>query len=120
MLGQPEDAIRAPAETLFSDLASILGAPPITVVPETPDPALAVRPDMAILRGALIGHVELKAPGKGADPRRFGKGHDRDQWEKLKALPNLIYFDGEEIPLWRSGEVGARYPSARRPDQGWG
>lgn len=105
VLGQPEDAIRAPAETLLRDLAIALGAPAITVVPETPDPGLAVRPDMAILRGALIGHVELKAPGKGADPRRFGKGHDRDQWEKLKALPNLIYFDGEEISLWRSGEL---------------
>lgn len=105
VLGQPEDAIRAPAETLLRDLAISLGSPSITVVPETPYPTLAVRPDMAILRGALIGHVELKAPGKGADPRRFGKGHDRDQWEKLKALPNLIYFDGEEISLWRAGEL---------------
>ncbi|SNR70916.1 type ISP restriction/modification enzyme [Paracoccus sediminis] len=103
--GQPEDAIRSPAEALLRDLATTLGAGTITVVPETPDPNLAVRPDMAILRGALIGHVELKAPGKGADPRRFAKGHDRDQWEKLKALPNLIYFDGEEISLWRSGEL---------------
>lgn len=105
VLGQPEDAIRSPAEALLRNLAMHLGGGAITVVPETPDPALAVRPDMAILRGALIGHVELKAPGKGADPRRFGKGHDRDQWEKLKALPNLIYFDGEEISLWRSGEL---------------
>ena len=105
VLGQPEDAIRGPAEMLLQGLAAALGAPPITVVPETPDPALAVRPDMAILRDALIGHVELKAPGKGADPRRFGKGHDRDQWEKLKALPNLIYFDGQEISLWRSGAL---------------
>lgn len=105
VLGQPEDAIRSPAEAFLRDLAGILTGATITVVPETPDPSLAVRPDMAVLNGALIGHVELKAPGKGADPRRFGKGHDRDQWEKLKALPNLIYFDGEEISLWRSGEL---------------
>lgn len=105
VLGQPEDAIRSPAEVLLRDLAGILTGATITIVPETPDPSLAVRPDMAVLNGALIGHVELKAPGKGADPRRFGKGHDRDQWEKLKALPNLIYFDGEEISLWRSGEL---------------
>jgi hypothetical protein len=103
--GQPEDAIRGPAEALLQDLASALGSRPITVVPETPNPDLAVRPDMAILDRGLIGHVELKAPGKGADPRRFGKGHDRDQWEKLKALPNLIYFDGEEISLWHSGTL---------------
>lgn len=49
---------------LLQDRAVALGAPLITVVPETPDPALAVRPDMPILRGALIGLVELKAPGK--------------------------------------------------------
>ena len=103
--GQPEDAIRGPAEALLQDLTTSLGSRPITVVPETPNPDLAVRPDMAILDRGLIGHVELKAPGKGADPRRFGKGHDRDQWEKLKALPNLIYFDGEEISLWRSGTL---------------
>lgn len=53
--------------------------------------------------GNLVGHVELKAPQKGANPNGFGKGHDSDQWKKLKALPNLIYFDGCEMSLWRHG-----------------
>ena len=74
VLGQPEDAIRGPAETLFQDSAATLGVSGITIVPETPDPALAVRPDMAILRGALIGHVEFEAPGKGAEPRAAAHG----------------------------------------------
>jgi hypothetical protein len=55
----------------------------------------------------LVGFVEVKAPGKGADPRRY-KGHDKDQWEKLQSLPNLLYTDGNSFSLWQNGElVGA-------------
>ena len=46
------------------------------------------------MRNALIGFIEVKAPGKGADPRRFTDDHDKKQWQKLKSLPNLIYTDG--------------------------
>ena len=50
---------------------------------------LKTRPDYAItLRNALVGFIEIKAPGKGADPRKF-RGHDKEQWEKLQSLPNL-------------------------------
>ena len=68
-----------------------------------------VRPDFAVVRkGALIGFIEVKAPGKGADPTKFRDRHDRGQWEKLKALPNLIYTDGNAFSLWRDGKlVGA-------------
>jgi hypothetical protein len=48
--------------------------------------------------------VEVKAPGKGADPRRY-KGHDKEQWEKLQSLPNLIYTDGNSFSLWQEGEL---------------
>ncbi len=51
-----------------------------------------------------MGHVEVKAPGKGADPRRF-KGHDKEQWEKLQSLPNLLYTDGNSFSLWQNGEL---------------
>ena len=37
----------------------------------------------------LTGHVELKSPGTGARPEHF-KGHNKDQWQRFKALPNLI------------------------------
>ena len=53
---------------------------------------------------ALIGFIELKAPGKGADPRRF-KGHDKDQWGRLQSLPNLLYSDGNQFSLWQDGEL---------------
>ena len=59
-------------------------------------------------RNVLVGFIEIKAPGKGADPRRFRDRHDKEQWEKLQSLPNLLYTDGNEFSLWRSGEpVGA-------------
>jgi hypothetical protein len=51
----------------------------------------------------LCGYVELKAPRKGARPQKF-TGADKKQWEKFKAHPNLIYTDGNEWALYRSGE----------------
>ncbi|MBN2132980.1 MAG: N-6 DNA methylase [Sedimentisphaerales bacterium] len=68
---------------------------------------LKTQPDYAVtMRDTLVGFVELKAPGKGADPRRY-KGHDKQQWEKLQSLPNLIYSDGNEFSLWQEDELVA-------------
>jgi hypothetical protein len=49
------------------------------------------------VNNALVGFIEVKAPGKGADPRRFNEEHDKKQWSKLKTLPNLIYTDGNAV-----------------------
>lgn len=107
--GAPEDQLRNPLETLFHDLAEISGLPPnaIHLVGETTLKHLKTRPDFAVSRNnALIGFIELKAPGKGADPRKFEKGkHDAEQWEKLKSLPNLLYCDGDSFSLWRDGKL---------------
>ena len=66
------------------------------------DPTLA-----SLWAGCLAAVVELKPPGRGARADRF-RGHDREQWERFKALPNLIYTDGSEWGLYRNGErVGA-------------
>lgn len=62
------------------------------------------RPDIGVNSNRLLcGYVELKAPGKGARPQRF-TGADKRQWEKFKALPNLIYTDGNEWALFRDGK----------------
>lgn len=67
---------------------------------------LKTRPDYAItVHNALVGFVELKAPGKGADPRKFKDPHDKAQWDRLCALPNLIYTDGNAFSLWQNGEL---------------
>ncbi len=106
--GEPEDQLRAPLEALLADLAALAGFSPgvIVAVGESSLSDLKTRPDYAVTsKGALIGFLELKAPGKGADPRRFKDKHDRGQWEKLQSIPNLVYTDGNEFSLWRSGEI---------------
>jgi hypothetical protein len=106
--GAPEDQLRAPLETLIKELAGLTGLPPGAVVPvgESSLTDLKTRPDYAVtLNGALVGFIEVKAPGKGADPRRFQDQHDQEQWEKLRTLPNLIYTDGNAFSLWRSGAL---------------
>lgn len=104
--GQPEDQLRAPLETLVADLCGLIGpgADDVVLVGESALSELMTRPDYAVTRKkALVGHIEVKQPGKGADPRKFTDKHDKAQWEKLKALPNLVYTDGQAFSLWRDG-----------------
>lgn len=105
--GAPEDQLRAPLERLFRDLAALTGAvQDVTMVGETTLAAHAIRPDYAVTAGkALVGFVEVKAPGKGSNPRRFTDSHDRAQWARLQLLPNLIYTDGQSFTLWQEGEL---------------
>ncbi len=70
--GEPEDQLRAPLETLFGDLAELCGLKRkwLAAVGESSLSTLKTRPDYAItLRKVLVGYVEVKAPGKGADPQ---------------------------------------------------
>ena len=99
----PEDQLKSPIEALFKGIGSELKLS-VDIVTEVQAEELG-RPDVGVaVRGLLAGHVELKAPGKGADPNKF-KGNDRKQWEdRFKNLPNLIYTDGNEWALYRTGE----------------
>ena len=109
-LGAPEDQLRAPLEALLADIALILlfKAGDVVAVGEATLSALKTRPDYAVTAsGALVGFIEVKAPGKGADPRRFKDEHDRGQWAKLKSLPNLLYTDGNAFSVWRDGKLQA-------------
>ncbi len=109
--GEPEDQIRAPLEGLIADLADLcgIGRQHVVAIGESSIADLKTRPDYAVQqRGALVGFIEVKAPGKGADPRKFKERHDKDQWAKLKAIPNLIYTDGNEFSLWRDGELAGK------------
>lgn len=108
VVGSPENQLRAPFESLIADLAEIAGlsASAVTAVGESSLSDLKTRPDYAItVQNALVGFIELKAPGKGGDPRKFTDAHDKAQWERLRSLPNLIYTDGNEFSLWQSGEL---------------
>lgn len=105
--GNPEDQLRAPFEQLLADIAMLCSLPKAVVaVGESSLSDLKTRPDYAVtVHNALVGFVELKAPGKGADPRKFKDAHDRAQWEKLRSLPNLMYTDGNAFSLWRNGAL---------------
>ncbi len=56
------------------------------------------------MKGLLAGYLELKPPGTGARPEKF-KGHDRQQWQRFQALPNLLYTDGNEWALFQEQRV---------------
>ncbi len=108
--GAPEDQLRAPLEVFVKALAGIGGvSADVDLVGEATLSHLALRPDYAVTVGkALVGFIEVKAPGKGADPRKFADPHDKKQWSKLKALPNLLYTDGASYSLWRDGELAGK------------
>lgn len=100
--GEPEDQLRAPFEALIRDIGAVLGW---NLVPtgESWLTNRSGRPDYAISSdGLLVGYAELKAPGTGV---RFFKGHNKRQFERFSAIPNLLYTDGNEWALYRSGEL---------------
>ncbi len=99
----PEDQLKSPIAALLKGIGSALKLA-VEVVTEVQTDRLG-RPDMGVaVKGLLAGHVELKAPGKGANPEKL-KGNDREQWERFKNLPNLIYTDGNDWALYRSGHL---------------
>jgi len=103
----PEDQLKAPIETLLKSCGSLLNLD-VSVVTEVQERLLSGRPDVGVaVKSLLSGHIELKAPGKGADPNKL-KGADKQQWEKFKNLPNLIYTDGNDWTLYRTGEKVGR------------
>jgi hypothetical protein len=77
--GEPEDQLRGPFENLIQQLAELCGFKPgvVVTVGESSVSDLKTRPDYAVtVGGALVGFIELKAPGKGGDPRLFKSGHE--------------------------------------------
>ena len=100
---QPEDQLKAPVGELLRAFGQILGLE-VNWRTEVRADDIHGRPDIGITRGQLlIGHIELKRPGMGAQPEHF-TGANKTQWNRFKALPNLIYTDGAEWSLYRSGE----------------
>ena len=67
----PEDQLKAPLLTLLTGAAEALGLT-IDLLTEVQDRERSGRPDIGVVAQALLaGYVELKAPGKGADPGKF-------------------------------------------------
>jgi hypothetical protein len=99
----PEDQLKGPIAAVLGGIGAALKLP-VEVVTEVQTDRLG-RPDIGVaVKGLLAGHIELKAPKKGANPEKL-KGSDREQWERFKNLPNLIYTDGNDWALYRSGQL---------------
>ncbi|WP_199719072.1 type ISP restriction/modification enzyme, partial [Cryobacterium melibiosiphilum] len=63
-----------------------------------------MRPDYGVSVGKVMrGYIEVKAPGRKIDPDQM-TGHDLEQWERQRDLPNLIYTNGTRWRLYRDGE----------------
>ena len=104
ILGEPEDQLRGPFETFMVEVGRAISRD-VVCTGETPLPGRLGRPDYAVLLNQLLaGYVELKAPGVGATAYRF-KGHDRDQFKRFSAIPNILYTDGNEWALYRDGQL---------------
>ena len=104
---QPEDQLKAPVGDLLEAIGRTTGRD-VAHRTEVRLDDINGRPDIGVIVDQLLtGHVELKRPGLGARPERF-KDANRNQWERFKALPNLIYTDGSEWSLYRSGELKNR------------
>ena len=101
--GEPEEQLRGPFDRFLSDMASFLGWN-VVCTGETRLPDRLGRPDYAVhSNGLLVGYVEIKAPGTGADASRF-RGRNRQQFQRFSAIPNLLYTDGNQWALYRGGE----------------
>ena len=108
-----EDQLKSPVAKLLEDVGNRYGLM-VKTRTETYISERKVRPDIAVYVGGLIcGYIELKAPGLGADAPKLRGDHNKKQWQKLKSLPNLIYTDGREWALYRSGSRPAEQPLVR-------
>jgi len=104
--GEPEEQLRNPFETFVREAGDILTGLKGHVVckGETLLPGRLGKPDFAVESAKLLaGYVELKAPGVGANTARF-TGHNARQAKRFAAIPNLLYCDGNQWGLYRSGK----------------
>ena len=101
--GQPEAQLKSPVERLFTAYGKLTGHG--IVLKDESAVGRIGRPDYAVESdGLLIGYIELKEPGKGANTARY-KGHDADQWSRFRDLPNILYTSANEWALYRDGEL---------------
>src|ERR1700733_8569187 len=103
--GNPEDQLRGPLEILIEQVGQQYG---LDAVPygEVSLKELRARPDYAVDIGrSRVGYIELKRPGRGIPPDWRPDKRESEQWEKLCALPNVIYSDGYSWGVFSYGKL---------------
>ena len=102
-IGQPEDQLRGPFEQLINKASTALWMN-VVCTGEAPLPDQLGRPDYAVHKSDLLtGYVEIKSPGTGANTNSY-KGHNQHQWKRFSSIPNILYTDGNQWAIYRSGE----------------
>lgn len=102
--GDPEASIRPPLQNLLETVGSHDSMDGVLWHSETPLRDVGVRPDYAVeVHGDIVGYIEVKRPGHPVDPEKF-TGRNKKQWERLRDLPNVLYTNGTEWRLFRTGE----------------
>ena len=102
--GEPEDAIRAPLESLLTTVGSRLGLK-VVAHGEAALKELGARPDYAIrVNGAVTGYIEVKKPRLSINNSDF-RGVNLTQWRRLRDLPNLMYTNGCDWRLYQEGSL---------------
>lgn len=103
--GEGEARLGGPLERLIASVGNLIG---VSTVPygQVSLKSIRARPDYAVdVANVRVGYIELKSPDRKALPPDWHPSrHDRDQWEKLRLLPNLIYTNGAQ---WRLFHYGA-------------
>lgn len=108
---QAEDQLKGPTQRLLDSTGAAFGLD--VVARSEARTNLGVRPDLGVSVATLLaGHVELKAPGKGVRRAGFTTAHDREQFDRLKHHPNLLYTDGNQWALYRNGRLVGKIVSA--------
>lgn len=104
--GAQEDQLRGPLEVLLKRVAIGLGLDAVAYG-EVHLKGIRARPDYAVDVGdGRVGYLEVKAPNRGVpgSPHWRPDKREREQWERLSALPNLVYTDGTSWGRYSFGE----------------
>lgn len=104
--GEREALLVTPMAQFIEEAGALIG---LQVIPhdEVTEFEGSVRPDFGVrVNGAVVGHIEMKAPGTSLNPSTYAPStHNYKQWQRLKELPNLLHTNGTEFRLWRFGEL---------------
>lgn len=105
--GEAEAQLSGPVSSLLESIGTIIHRRIVAKAESRLGDRLGIPDFGVVVDGALNGYVELKAPGHGADTARF-RGRDKDQWERFRAQPNVLYTDGNEWCLYQKGQPAER------------
>lgn len=115
-----EADLSAPTQQLLGFVDVPVSVRPEQTIADTTDDRRSKRPDFEVRTSddsRVIGYVELKHPNKASDPRRLSSPHDTAQWNSFRALPNVVYSNGQTATLWRDGTLTGSASMTDRP--GW-